>query len=71
MVDSVMRDAVRLAAHRSSSRVELKDVAFVLEHYHDIVVPGFNAQSAKRVHLESEKKGKVVAPRRRREEDKE
>lgn len=66
LVDTVARDSVRLAAHRSSPRVELKDMAFVLEHYHDIVVPGFSAHVPKKVHNESEadrKKGRAVMRR--------
>lgn len=72
LVDSVMRDSVRLAAHRNATRVELRDVAFVLDNYHDIVVPGFNAPVPKRVHVEPEKRGRQVAPRRagaRREDE--
>lgn len=70
MVDSVIRDSVRLAAHRASNRVELKDIAYVLDNYHDIVVPGFNAQVPKRIHLDPDekKRAKVVAPRARRDD---
>lgn len=71
LVETAARDSVRLAAHRNSGRVELKDMAFVLEQYHDIVVPGFNAQVPKRVHVEqdSSKRARVVVPRVRRKED--
>ncbi|TXT15812.1 hypothetical protein VHUM_00315 [Vanrija humicola] len=66
-IDTAAGDSIRLAAHRNSNRVEVKDMAFVLEHYHDIVVPGFNVQVPKKVHLEAEgerKRGRQVAPRR-------
>lgn len=75
LIESVVRDSVRLAAHRNSSRVETKDMAFVLDHYHQIVVPGFNAQVPKRVHLDPEggdrKRGKTVMrrPPPRREDE--
>lgn len=64
LVDTATKDAIRLAAHRKSSRVELKDMALVLENYHDLVVDGFNVQVPKKVHVEPERKGRGVVMRR-------
>lgn len=64
LVDTATKDAIRLAAHRKSSRVELKDMALVLENYHDLVVDGFNVQVPKKVHVEPERKGRGVVLRR-------
>lgn len=46
-------------------------MAFVLEQYHDIMVPGFNVQVPKRVHAEQEngKRARVVVPRARKKDD--
>lgn len=64
LVETATKDAIRLAAHRKSQRVELKDMAMVLDHYHDLVVDGFNVQVPKKVHVEPERKGRGVVLRR-------
>lgn len=64
LVDTATKDAIRLAAHRKSNRVELKDMAMVLENYHNVVVDGFNVQVPKKVHVEPERKGRGVVLRR-------
>ncbi|TXT07838.1 uncharacterized protein COLE_04762 [Cutaneotrichosporon oleaginosum] len=72
-IESAARDAVRLAAHRRSARVEAKDVGLVLERQHNITVAGFAQQVPNRVHVpeDSNKRARMVAPRaaRRREEE--
>jgi transcription initiation factor TFIID subunit TAF12 len=73
LVETAVRDSVRLAAHRGSKRVELKDMAFVFDDRYQIVVPGFNAQVPKRVHIPPDegerRRGKAVMRRPARRED--
>ncbi|KAK4683646.1 transcription initiation factor TFIID subunit 12, partial [Tremellales sp. Uapishka_1] len=67
--DELVRAACRLAKHRHSDRVEVKDVALHLKLEHDMTVPGFNAIVPQRVHLapeEERKKGKMIAPAKAR-----
>jgi transcription initiation factor TFIID subunit TAF12 len=70
-VESVARDAVRLAAHRRSGRVEARDVGFILKETHDISLPGFAMQVPERVHVpeDSNKRARLVAPRAGRRRD--
>ncbi|BEI88980.1 uncharacterized protein CcaverHIS019_0203420 [Cutaneotrichosporon cavernicola] len=70
-IESAARDAIRLAAHRSSLRVEPKDVALVLGKQHGIAVPGFAQQVPERVHVpeDSSKRARLVAPRAARRRD--
>ncbi|GMK57036.1 hypothetical protein CspeluHIS016_0308760 [Cutaneotrichosporon spelunceum] len=70
-IESAARDAIRLAAHRSSLRVEPKDVALILNKQHGIAVPGFAQQVPERVHVQedSNKRARLVAPRAARRRD--
>ncbi|ORX39451.1 hypothetical protein BD324DRAFT_333136 [Kockovaella imperatae] len=63
-IDSEARRAIRLAKHRKSPRVELKDVAFAIDDSYGISVPGFNAQVRDRIHTapEADKKRRTVVP---------
>ncbi|RSH91446.1 hypothetical protein EHS25_009745 [Saitozyma podzolica] len=57
--------AVRMAKHRKSDKIEVKDAAFFLEKTYGMTVPGFDALVTDRVHQppEEKKKAQAVAPR--------
>ncbi|KAL7424405.1 hypothetical protein Q5752_000087 [Cryptotrichosporon argae] len=68
-LEGVVRDSVRLAVHRKAGRVDVGDVAKVLDDQYGLAVPGFAVVVPKKVHLEPEsKRARAVVPRRKRDE---
>ncbi|KAK1922227.1 hypothetical protein DB88DRAFT_497601 [Papiliotrema laurentii] len=67
-VQESARGAAKLARHRRSDKVGVKDVAYFLDKTYHLTVPGFNAHVPERVHLAPEVKDrdnrnkKSVAP---------
>ncbi|WVQ75568.1 hypothetical protein IAR50_005195 [Cryptococcus sp. DSM 104548] len=66
MLKEGLEGAARLAKHRNSDKVELRDMARYIDHAWEMTVPGFDAAPAHPVHVAPEKekkRGKAVAPK--------
>ncbi|WVF67291.1 hypothetical protein IAT40_002042 [Kwoniella sp. CBS 6097] len=67
LLEEGFKGAVRLAKHRGSDKVELKDMAYFVDQHWDMAVPGFDAlgHSHRHIHVAPEKerrRGKAVNP---------
>ncbi|OCF34240.1 hypothetical protein I316_04193 [Kwoniella heveanensis BCC8398] len=67
LLDEGFKGAVRLAKHRGSDKVELKDMAYFVDQHWNISVPGFDAlgHTHRHIHVAPERerrRGKAVNP---------
>ncbi|WWD19830.1 hypothetical protein CI109_104297 [Kwoniella shandongensis] len=68
MIEEGVKGATRMAKHRGSEKVELKDMSFFIDQSWDMVVPGFDAMPHKHIHAAPErekdrKRARTVNPR--------
>ncbi|ODO01488.1 hypothetical protein I350_06308 [Cryptococcus amylolentus CBS 6273] len=66
MMKEGLEGAARLAKHRNSDKVELRDMARYIDHAWEMTIPGFDAAPAHPVHVapdKEKKRGKAVAPK--------